>query len=829
MANHHISPGKKMFTWGTADFARAWERNLTDTDGPYIELMAGVYTDNQPDFSWIQPYETKVFTQTWYPIQKIGPAKHANRRVAVNLEVRGRQARVGVCPAEAFAGALVSLAAKGQTLLERRVDLAPGAPFVEEVELPAGLAETDLLLRVCDEAGQELIRYTPVARKEKPLPEPMTPCPPPEEIDSPEELFLTGLHLEQYKHPTQEPEPYWERALRMDPGDVRSNNALGLSHLRRGNLALAEQHLRRAIQTLTRRNPNPRDGEPYYNLGLALKYQRRLDEAYGAFYKAIWSYAWQAASYYALAEIDGLRGDLATALEHLDRSLATNAYNLKARNLKTAALRRLGRTAEAEAFARETMDLDPLDYGSRNEMALLCRAKGDAAGAGGRFRELAGLMQGDGAILEAQHYLDLAFDYAGAGLWDEASEVLARLVGRKGAGAPVYPMVLYALGYLAERKGQADEALGYYRRGAEMPPDHCFPMRLEELEVLQRGVAANPQDARAPYYLGNLLYDKKRYEEAMQCWQVASRLDPGFSIPWRNLGLAYYNVRRDPGQARDCYLRAFKANPHDAKLLSELDQLLKRLGATPSERLARLEEHLDLVAERDDLSVERAALYNLLGQPQKALEIMLSRRFHPWEGGEGRVSDQYVIAHMLLGQSALEAGRAAEALAHFGAAKTFPVNLGEGKWVQTSEAHLDYLAGLARKALGDAQGAKACLQKAAQAQGEFSPLTYYQALALRELGDEARARELLEGLREHASQRLEAASKPGFATSVPQFLFYEEDPQKPYRVVHTYMLGLAHLGLGQAAEARKAFQEALALDINHVGAQEELRRLGTGK
>ena len=41
VANHHISPGKKQWTWGHGDFGQAWDRNLTDTDGPYIELMTG--------------------------------------------------------------------------------------------------------------------------------------------------------------------------------------------------------------------------------------------------------------------------------------------------------------------------------------------------------------------------------------------------------------------------------------------------------------------------------------------------------------------------------------------------------------------------------------------------------------------------------------------------------------------------------------------------------------------------------------------------------------------------------------------------------------------
>ena len=61
VADHRISPGKKQWTWGCGDFGRAWDRNLTDEDGPYIELMTGVYTDNQPDFSWLAPFEEKTF------------------------------------------------------------------------------------------------------------------------------------------------------------------------------------------------------------------------------------------------------------------------------------------------------------------------------------------------------------------------------------------------------------------------------------------------------------------------------------------------------------------------------------------------------------------------------------------------------------------------------------------------------------------------------------------------------------------------------------------------------------------------------------------------
>jgi hypothetical protein len=239
-ADHHIAPGKKLWTWGNAEFGYAWDRNLTDSDGPYIELMAGVFTDNQPDFSWLQPFETRTWSQFWYPIQEIGPVKNANRQAAVNLETDGSKARVGVCVTEPFDGATVQLIAGGKQVMAAQVDLAPGEPFVQEREIPG---DRDLLVRVLSADGRELIRYQPQVIKERTeLPSPATEPPPPHEISSSDELYVTGLHLEQYRHATRYPEPYWEEALRRDPLDSRCNTQLGLLKLRRGQFTEAEQH-----------------------------------------------------------------------------------------------------------------------------------------------------------------------------------------------------------------------------------------------------------------------------------------------------------------------------------------------------------------------------------------------------------------------------------------------------------------------------------------------------------------------------------------------------------------------------------------------------------
>ena len=84
-------------------------------------------------------------------------------------------------------------------------------------------------------------------------------------------------------------------------------------------------------------------GKPYYNLGLALRFQGREREAYSAFYKATWNAAWRGPAYHALAEFAASCGEWPAALDHVQRALRTDADNLNARNLKVMVLRKLGK------------------------------------------------------------------------------------------------------------------------------------------------------------------------------------------------------------------------------------------------------------------------------------------------------------------------------------------------------------------------------------------------------------------------------------------------------------------------------------------------------
>jgi len=821
VADHRISPGKKLWTWGDHEFGHAWDRNLTDDDGPYVELMAGVYTDNQPDFSFLQPYETKTFVQSWYPIQRIGPATLANVDAAVRLSVDAGRGCVGVAVTGAFPAAIVRLERGSEPLVERRADLAPDAPLVFEVSLPSGTVAAELRLRVLTSDGRALIDHVPETSDPGPLPAPASEPPAPADVGTTEELYLTGLHFDQYRHATRSPEPYWQEALRRDPADARSNTALAAWHLRRGEPAIAEWLLRTAIARLTRRNPNPRDGEPFYLLGVALRLLGRDGEAYDAFFKATWNQAWASPGYHAIAELDATRRDWAAVLEHAGRALKTNADDLKARDLRAAALRHLDRSEEALGEAEATLALDPLDLWAAFERAWASRSLAVAVP--------------DPTIGDMQTHLDVGLDLAAAGLWDDAIAVVEAAVGSD-RHAPVDPLALYHLGWLHAQAGDAYAAAQVRQRARHLPPGPSFAGRLEEIAILQSAIDADPADPRARYHLGNLLYDRRRYDEAIACWERAAVLDPEFPTTWRNLGIGYLNVRGRGGLAERAYRRAFAADPTDGRVLYEWDQLEKRRGRSARGRLARLEAHRDLVDERDDLAAELATLYNDLGRHADALAFLASRRFHPWEGGEGLVSGQYVRAHLRLAQSAFHGRQPAEAREHIAAAMCYPENLGEGKHLLTPEHDLYFHLGLALEALGDVPGARRALERAADPRTSHDPTTvpvpelseasYWRARALERLGDRDGSRRILRDLRSAARRQAHAEVRIDyFATSLPTLLLFEDDLGRRNRAESRYLEGLAELGLGRLTPAWRAFEEVVALDPWHSGARWGLQEI----
>jgi len=816
VADHAFVPGKKLWTWGTGNEGRLWERILTESDGPYAELMIGAFSDNQPDYSWIQPYETRTVKQYWYPVRKIGGVKAANETAACDLSVDpASSARVGFQPTRPLAAVRAVLKAGSRVIWEDTVSAGPDRPFVKSVALGPDIGEDDLTLAFFAADGREILSYAPLKKEKKPLPAVVTAPPAPKDIATVEELYLTGLRLEQFYNPAVEPDSYYAEALKRDPGDYRTNTAVGLQSLKRAKYADAEEKLRRAVDRATKNYTRPKDGEALYYLGLALRAQGKREEAEDAFGRAAWAQSWRSASFLQLAEMASGRGDSSKALALAEAALDANGLNGKALNLRAALLRRTNRFAEAgDAVSRATV-LDPMDFWAWNESYLQKNTGSLQEDVGRVYQELSGLMRG-----AEPNYLELAADYGACGLWDEAIGVLGRLEALAKKESKAFPLARYFLAFYWDRKGDEKQASEALSRAVLQPPDYGFPFQAECIDVLRLAQARNPKDGRAPYYLGNYLFDLQP-EAALSEWEKSTALDPGNSVGLRNLGLAYARVKNDLPRALELYRQALAASPGDAKLYAELDQLEEAARTPLGERFERLEKNQAAVERRDDAVAREIQLLVRLGRYDRAIGLLAARHFHVWEGG-GEIHGVFVEAHLLRGLKSLDAGDARAALKDFEAALTYPDNLEVGEPAGGGgSAKIYFLVGTAKEALGGRSEAQQAYEKAASMGRGWSEQSYYQALAHRKLGRAAEAAKLLDGLVRAAGERLKTSPAMDFFEK-----FGEKQSAMAQRAQAHYLLGLGRLGQGQSAEARKEFENALELNYGLTGAARLLEAKG---
>lgn len=811
VANHHVSPGKKQWTWGHGDFGIAWDRNLTDEDGPYIELMCGVYTDNQPDFSWLMPNEEKTFTQYFIPYRDLGVVKCATKEAMINLEKENDIVEVKAFTTSVYQNAKVVLVYKNEVIIEETFDFNPAASFQKKVQLPVGALETDLLAVVKTETGITLVEYRPLQKVENEIPEPAKAAKKPVETESNEQLYLTGLHLEQYRHATYDPRPYYDEAIKRDPKDYRCNNALGLWYLRRGQFAKAEGYFRTAVKTITERNPNPIDGEPLYNLGVALAFQDKHDEAYKYFYKSVWNAAWMDSGYFQVARIDAMNGRWNEALDAIDRSLLRNWHNHKARQLKTSILRYSGKTAEAIALCDDSLAIDRFNFGLYFEKYKLTSDKK-------HLDELQTLIRGN-----IHNYIEFALDYAWAGLYHDAVELIS--IGTDLQNPEnIYPMAHYYKAWFELKAGKHLQSSKTLKSAALVSPDYCFPNQPESVVVLDWAMRENPSDYKAHFYLGNFWYAFKNYFSAISCWEKSVALNGGFPTSNRNLALACFNKLHDHERAVELLEKAFSLDTTDARILMELDQLYKRLNKKPEMRLANLQQYPELVNDRDDLYLELVSLHNIAGEHEKAFELIMSRQFHPWEGGEGKVSGQYIFSLVEMAKKAIKQKNFTLAVELLQKARKYPENLGEGKLPGAKENELFYWLGEAYQGLGDTANATAAWKEATVGLSEVSAamfyndqqpdITFYQGLALRKLGNEKEAfecfRKLVDFGEAHLNDHVEIDY---FAVSLPVLLIWEDDLDKRNHLLCKYLIGLGELGMGNKAKSQKLLQEVLYDDL----------------
>lgn len=796
VADHHVSPGKKQWTWGNGEFGKAWDRNLTDEDGPYIELMTGVYTDNQPDFTWLAPYEGKRFTQYFMPYKEVGEVKNASRDIIMGLAVENGTAKVTVYGTRPIAGVQICLKGK-KVYLDTCADVSPTAVY--SAEFPVEEAPENLTLSVSAEGTPDLT-YTPAKPEALQTPDPAKAITAPETLKNNEALWLAGIHLEQYRHATYEPDLYYKEGLKRDPGDLRINNAYGNLLLRRGDFAGALRLFEQAKKTATRHSPNPYDGEVYWGLGKIHEWLGDTNKAFDAYFKTTWSGAWKSQGFLKLGQISARRRDFTAALDFLYESLYADYKNMKTRGSIAVLLRLTGNTEKASRLLEETLSFDAMD--------------------GAALYEQSRLHDAPEIPHDAHAVITLAQLYRELGLWEEAAGLLEAALQRGNAS---YAMLHY---YLADcRSALGDDSR--WAAAAAADRSYCFPSSLEDYAVLKNAVQHNPEDGSAFYFTGCFLYDKKRYTDARDCWEKAVGLIPDFPTAFRNLALYYANKEKNYVKARDLLETAFSLDESDARVFYELCELYDKIGLSPSEQRKVMESHRGLVDSRDDLTVLYAQVLNSLHEHQAVIDLLMNRRFHPWEGGEGKVPTQHVEARIGLAKELMGQKRFEEAAEHLQKATVYYENFGEGKLTGAQENNIYYYMGMALCAV-DAARSDECFETASSGLSEPVGAMYYndqpphmifyQGLALLALGRPEEARSRFYKLISYGEKNVHKPQVMDyFAVSLPDFLVFESDLNDKNRLHCYYMMGLGYLGLGETERAKEVFDKGLAISPNHYG------------
>ena len=453
VSNRHITVGKKFFLWGNFPEAHVWDKVLTDNDGPYLELMVGCWSDNQPDYSWIAPYETRTVKQYWFPVKGIGGVKNVTIDGAVNVERKGpEEMLVGFHSTRTLRGCTVTVSRNSRTpgetrtvFTEKNVAIDPNTPWCKSVKVDKEAKDQQFTAAIADADGKVFLAYTPVGPDpHDPLPDVVANPKPPEEYKSAELAYLVGLRLDQFHNGIIDPEPYYKRALEIDPDYSRANVAMGVRLAKNGSYAAAKPYLEKAVNRVTQNYTRALDAVPEYYLALVERGLGNLKRAEDLFWRCTWRATCKKEAFVEIVRICCLQGRYDEAHDILEYSAMpigmqeAKIHTLHAylhRKLKDHPnanegqrknWRKLAANNQKKAFA-----CDPLEYWGMCETAFA-----DAGGATSASGDAALAAAEKNRGLKAHQLLEAIGDYWGIGAWDEVIALCDAALAKAAAEKP---------------------------------------------------------------------------------------------------------------------------------------------------------------------------------------------------------------------------------------------------------------------------------------------------------------------------------------------------------------------------------------------------------
>ena len=759
-ADRHESPGKKFWTWGTAPGGAIWESLLTDADGQYIEIQSG-RLPTQGD-TWIfEPLQREEWREWWYPLKNMGGLVTAVPEAALNFEVRDNGVFVALNATQKISNATLVLSRDGQPVFSEKVDLDPAGSFRKDI----ALSRTDGLFRVklLDVADIPLMDYS----NEKPaLPDPeLQPDITGNAPQTAQNVYLQGYYsLKRWD--AESAMVFFRKAIELDPDHGPALRWLGILYYQTGRTAEALKLFDRCLM----RDEDDHAARYYRALSQKrLGIKDRIEQDLALLMRRP---PYQQAAGFVLASLQAADGDYSRARETLGSAILKNPQMPKPRILYAALERRLGLKDQAEHELAAVIDDDRLDSLVRIELHFLTGA------------QTLDILRDD-----PEYYLEAASDYADFGLYEDAVRTIEVYLDRPQAHPG--PMLFYDWGYYCQKLGRSEEAQKHFARTAAGALDYAFPFRTESEDVLRAALRSDPSDWKARYLLGTLLAAEYRSEEALAEFKKAAEQSPAWAMLYRNTAeLLWKKAGRIP-EAAAMYERAVSLDQDNFRLYGALDELYSLTGDVAArDRLFRLAPAA--VRRNFNIVLGRAQYLVETGDQAQALKLLKENTFLPWEGWTS-AHQVWVQANVRQALSLIKRKDFRRAKSHLEEAKEYPSNLGTGRPSRPSTILQDYYLGVCCRQTGEAALAEKYFQTVLSVPAGGEPETrYYQALAIKALGRETEALDLLSSMKKDADLILggSGGQKGGAA----------------------YQAALACLGLGEAGQAEGFYRQAVRLD-----------------
>jgi tetratricopeptide (TPR) repeat protein len=680
VANHNEHSGKKAWTWGQGEYGRVCQKNLTDSDGNYIEVQSGPLP-TQSDYGNLAPKAMISWNEYWYPVHGLGDGfEFANKSVAFRTERKNEQMEIRMISTEKFKDATLSVYDGDKEILAKRMDLSPEKAAALSLVQPAGKKVTIVLKSA---SGEEVAKYiSPLQLNEVIPPELPSYVNKADDQLSVEEMYLLAQKYDRSLNRIKARE-YYNKILKTDSLQLPALRDLAILEFEAANYDKASWMLVKALEQI----PND-DGIAWYFLGLCRLIQNNHEDAIKCGFKASRCLGTESIGFDLAGRSYMLQRRYPEALSAFEKATLANRNNASSFHHYLIALYCNGQKEKALELTKARITANPTELTTRALEAIIMA---DST----RFASDARKFVGEYDF----EILGTSIAFSELGLPKEAAWILETSCINGRDEKKQNFLIQYHLAFLYSQTGNLKKSLNYLSKASVNNQDFIFASQPETVEVLDFAVKQNSGDALAFYQLGNLYGNFGRLDEAANNWNKAVKLNPAMSIPWRNLGWYYWAVGKDRARSEMCFQNAIKSRPDDQTLYRDLAGVLIDDGKRP-EAIFLLEKMPFKGARRSDITIDLAQAYLEEARYDESVKLLLSTPyFVNWEGSS-ITWDIFNQSQIRKGIGLFDQKKYKDALTHFEAALTYPENLGVGKSSGTAEAEAWFWKGKTLIALG---------------------------------------------------------------------------------------------------------------------------------